>query len=247
MTGDPASSGSEIPSPKRPQPGRRGWVIAAVSTVAVAVVGATASALITPERIDGLFRSFGGAPAVATPSTTTSAPLAYKSVTSLDKALALEVPTAWAARDGAYDVTNFSGTAIITGTQVDSPVEFGEDGAYVGASAEFATKGQLVEASDDAITGFLESVVEELDWTLEGCVPAAASAFEKDGWFVDSRAWKDCASITGSRLWEIAMIPEDRSALVSIQVLLTPDAPAEIVDMVVSSLVVDARRLPTGT
>ncbi len=222
---------------------RRAWIVGAGSTVTIAVVGALASALITPERIDAFFPQADPSPSVAVTVPATPA-LAFKSATSLDKAIAFDVPTNWAARDGTYNATNFAGTAVITGTQVSATIPFGEDGAYVGASAEFATLSQLDVATDAVIEEFLESAVKDIDWSLEGCVPHAADRLVKDGWFVGSRVWKDCASIPGSRLWEIAMIPEDRSSLVSIQIALTASAPDDITLRLIDSLVIIASKLP---
>ena len=196
MSGEPSSEPATTP-PEPRRSSRRGWVIGAATTVGVALVGATASALITPERVDGFFGMFSDSP---TPSATPSVTAQFKTVTSLDKSITFEVPANWAARDGRYDVTTFAGSAVMTGTQVDRSIQFGEDGAYIGASGEFATLGQLTEASDEVIEGFLQSAVEELDWTLEGCVPAAAAPLLKDDWFVDSRVWKDCASIAGLKV-----------------------------------------------
>jgi hypothetical protein len=240
MAGETPGGASGRGSGKQHRSSRRGWIIGAASTLAVAIVGATASAVITPERIDAIFGSFGGTP----PPTPTPSIVAYKSVTSLDKAITMEVPDDWAARDGAYDVTEFTGSALITGTQVETPVEFGEDGAYVGASAEFARTAQFDVATDDVIEDFLQMSVDELDWTLENCVASAEEPFAKTGWIVASKAWDDCTSVEGTRLWQVAMVPDDRSSLVSIQVLLRPGAPGEIAAAIVESIVVDSDRLP---
>jgi hypothetical protein len=246
----PTAAHPPPPAPTSPAPSttrhpKRFYAIGAA--VLVAIVGATASAIITPERLDGLFAIFGGsAGAGVPPASTTPPPLETKNVASDDKALSFAIPAEWGARNGNYNVSPDAGSAVITGTQVDSPVEFGEDGAYIAVSREFATRTGLPGLASDDLRARADDLVGEADWTIDGCTASDEPTREKDGWQLATRYWEDCAQIPGSKLWEMVAIDDDGSVVVTMQVLLSADASAEIMDTIVESFTVDPRKLVSG-
>jgi hypothetical protein len=249
----PAHPSPATPSPAPPSPAapsttrhpKRFYAIGAA--ILVAIVGATASAIITPERLDGLFAIFGGsAGAGVPPASTTPPPLETKNVASDDKALSFAIPAEWGARNGNYNVSPDAGSAVITGTQVDSPVEFGEDGAYIAVSREFATRTGLTGLASDDLRARADDLVGEADWTIDGCTASDEPTREKDGWQLATRYWENCAQIPGSKLWEMVAIDDDGSVVVTMQVLLSPAASAEIMDTIVESFTVDPRKLVSG-
>jgi hypothetical protein len=144
---------------------RRNILLTVGSAVAVAILGATASAVITTDRIDAVF---GGGAVEKTPSPTPT-PISYKTVTSLDKSLSFSVPSTWSARDGSYDVTDDQGVAVITGTQVEKSISFQHDNAYVAASVDATSIDGTVRPSSGR-SAFLDAILDEGDWTKEGCI-----------------------------------------------------------------------------
>ncbi|WP_382306635.1 hypothetical protein [Herbiconiux sp. UC225_62] len=246
----PAAPGQPAPaSPATPAAARHPKRFYAIGgAVLVAVVGATASAVITPERLDGLFAMFGGGAGAGAATSASSTPpaLETKNVSSGDKALSFAVPAEWGARTGNYNVSPDAGTAVITGTQVDSPVEFGEDGAYIAVSEDFATRTGLTGLAADDLRARADDLVGEADWTIDGCVASDEPSREKDGWQLATRYWTDCAQIPDSKLWEMVAIDDEGTMVVTLQVLLSPDASPEIMDAIVGSFTVDPRKLPSG-
>lgn len=224
-------------------PSRRGrrWAVAIASAVALAVLGATASALITPERLNNLFGLFGSG-------------VSYKTVATSDGALTLDVPDTWAARDASYNVTPTAGSAILSGTQVRNPLQVLDEGAYAGASAD--ATGQMSMAGfpadpadpdfEQVAQAFGQAIVDEADWTQVGCTATKEPTRRVDGWVVASQAWKDCADTEGTRVWDIALVKGDGSVFAFLQVFLPSGRPASIVDTTLNSLLIDPRKLPTG-
>jgi hypothetical protein len=208
--------------------------------VAVAILGATASAVITTDRIDAVF---GGGAVEKTPSPTPT-PISYKTVTSLDKSLSFSVPSTWSARDGSYDVTDDQGVAVITGTQVEKSISFQHDNAYVAASVDATSIDGTVRPSSGR-SAFLDAILDEGDWTKEGCILGSEPARTKSGWLIESRYWIDCAAVRGQRVWEIAGFAEDGTAFLMMQVGLNPTSPASITDEILASVSPNPQTIPS--
>ncbi|SDZ16261.1 hypothetical protein SAMN05216554_2713 [Herbiconiux ginsengi] len=242
--GQPAPASAATPVAAR-HPKR---VYAIGGAILVAVVGATASAVITPERLDGLFAMFGGGAGAGVAASASSTPpgLETKNVSSGDKALSFAIPAEWGARTGNYNVSPDAGTAVVTGTQVDSPVEFGEDGAYVAVSKDFATRTGLAGLESTDLRARADDLVGKADWTIDGCIASDEPSREKDGWQLATRYWTDCAQIPDSKLWEMVAIDDEGTMVVTLQVLLSPDASPEVMDTIVGSFTVDPRKVASG-
>lgn len=222
---------------------RRGVLYGVGGAVGVALVGATASALITPERLDALF---GWSPATAgvTPTPVSDE---MKTITTGDNAVAVEVPDAWAARDSSYDTFPFAGSALLAGTQIDARITPTHDGLYLDASTTTPVEHGLADLTVEQRTAALKEYVAIAEWDKEGCVPGSEPARSRDGWLVVTRLWQDCVQTEGLRAWEIAALSDDAAVLVTMQITLRPQSGADIVDRIVASFAVDEAKLPSGT
>ena len=213
--------------------GRGKWYAIGAAAL-VAVVGATASAVITPERVDWFFGLFSGG------QTATE----FKTVSTRDGAITVDVPLNWLVAPGKWNQTAHPGTGIVAGTVIDGPVTgFVDDGAYLAASSEFAKPADLAGMSESETRDTLTEVLD-LDWTIQNCVRDTDVERSKRGWIVESTKWKDCRENTGQRLYEFAAVDADGTVLVIGQVSLVPGTPDVVVDRFFESFIIDVDELP---
>lgn len=214
--------------------GRGKWY-AIGAAVLVAVLGATASAVITPERVDWFFGLFSGG------QTATE----FKTVSTRDGAITVDIPQNWLVSQGGWNQTADLGTGIITGTDLEAPVTgFVEDRGYLGASSAVGDSGELAGMSSAETRAALKEVLD-LDWTIRNCVRDTDVERTKQGWMVESTKWKDCADNIGQRLYEFAAVDDDGTTLVIGQVSLMPGTPDAVIDRFFDSFIIDIDELPT--
>ncbi|MBM7503818.1 hypothetical protein ACFPER_10055 [Agromyces aurantiacus] len=211
--------------------------------VGVAVLGATASAVITPERIDALF---GRSDAAGATPTSTVAPIEYQTVQHTSGAIALDVPEEWGARDARWDVDEHPGAAMRVGFQIESVTPFGVDGAYAGASVASARAVDATSMSEPERRDWLRGYIVR-DWTVDGCVPRPDPGWEKAGWTLETTRWEDCASFEDSRLVEFAALHDDGEVVLVGQISLTAETPDAVAEHLIESIAVQAEKLPSGT
>jgi hypothetical protein len=239
------SSGAGPPPATRPTGERlrqrrinRRWY-AVGGAVGVAVLGATATAIITPERIDAIF---GGSTSVPSPTASPS-PIPYDIVSTSSGAITVDVPDDWGARDSVWNVTEDRGDALRTGKQFESEIAFHVDGAYLGASKAARSLAGATDLDESGRRTLLRSFIEA-DWSVEGCSTRPDPVWEKPGWLVEATRWEDCASLEGARLFEFAALDRDAEVLVVSQMVLVAGTPDEVVERYVQSFAVDPSKLP---
>ena len=232
----------EAPAPPTGRHRRPTRMVYAVGgAVGLAVIGATASALITPERIDAFFGAFGShAPPT---ETATSDAVAYKTVVSNDKAITVDIPAEWGANLSKWDWTMDPGSAVRTGVDTTGVIDFAQDTAYLGASAAAAEAEGAPAMTAAERRDWLRSYVE-LDWTIEGCVREPDPVWKRAGWTIEATRWKDCATYPGQRYFAFAATDEHGDVLVLAQMSLTDGTPDEIAVRYAESFVVDVDKLP---
>jgi hypothetical protein len=232
----------ETPAPPTARHRRPTRALYAVGgAVGIALIGATASALITPERIDAFFGAFGDHSG-PTP-TASAATVEYKTVVSNDRSITVDIPTEWGANLARWDVSQYPGSALRTGIDTSDLVDFAEDGGYLAASAATAVAAGAPAMSSAERRDWLRSYVE-LDWTIEGCVRQPDPVWERSGWTIEATRWKDCAAYRGERYFEFAATDEDGDVLVIAQVSLSDGTPDAVAERYVESFVVDLDKLP---
>ena len=246
---------SAIPPPTEakavapPTPAKKRLRAAVGGVIGAAVVGALATALITSERVDGFFNWVGAGFASPAPTSETTE-LATKTVSSVDKVFTLDVPEDWSVGLSTFDVFDEDylnvGSGIFTGEDLNAGVDFDKSGAYLGASTYAAEKLGLVGASRSKISEWADDFADEFDWTIDGCTLTNQKVPERDGWIVEGRIWKDCASNGGMRLIEIFAVPEGGEFLVCMQINLLESDPDEVTETLVESLAILESRLPPG-
>ncbi|WP_169583656.1 MULTISPECIES: hypothetical protein [Microbacterium] len=232
---------TEPPAPPTGRPSHRGRWTAIIGAVAVAVLGATAAAVITPERVDAIFGMLNPAP-TASPSATVA--LATHSVSSADGALTVDVPEDWSAQRSRWNVTEDPGTALLLGTALDRYVDFRNDGAWIGASRDIVVAADVAAMAPRDRAEWLDGFVD-LDWSIDGCVPVNEQPRERSGWTVATRVWKECAATKGQRMLEFAAMPENAEVLVIAQVSAHGQTADEVFDVIFDSFVVEPEKVPT--
>lgn len=239
-----SSGGAPAPAPKTS--GGRKFFYAIAGTAAAAILGATASALITPERFDAIFGTSGKSETAVSTSSPSPTPfhVQTKTISTQDGALSVKVPAAWPARDARFSDSTVVGTAVFSGTDVTTGITFTDDGVWIGASFDLADRELLSSLDREAREAVANRYANEFDWASEGCIVSHEPARTKDGWLIVTKHWVDCAATEGFKLWEIAALNDAGTIMVRSQIALTPGAPVEIVDYVVSSFAVDESRLP---
>jgi len=225
-----------------PGPSRRTTAIGGV--VIVAIVGAIATAIITPGRLDQLIGMF------VSPAAPTSidAPLRYKTITSPDGAIALEVPATWvmsgASWNSPIDGVLDTGTAVFSGPEITSRITHGKDAVYIGASASAANRLQFESASGAELSSWLRAQADEPDWSLDNCVLSSDAVPPIRDWIVEARVWKGCGSLDGVRLWEAYAVDPSGRFVAVIQIELAPGTSDDVARHIVGSLVVVEKKLP---
>lgn len=236
-----ANNASAPPPPAGEKPSHRGRWTAIVGAIGVAVVGATAAAVITPDRIDAIFGAFNPAPtATASPSPTA---LQMQSVSSADGGLTLEIPESWSYRPSRWNVNEDAGTGLLVGTQLFGSMDFRNDGGWVGASTEILRTAQVADMTVSEREQWIDAFID-VDWTIEGCIPVNDQPVERTGWMIASRTWKECGSTNGQRMVEFAALSDDLKVLVIGQISLTEDVTDEVFPAIVSAFVVIPDKLP---
>ena len=222
---------------------RRKTVLTAVATtVGVAVVGATASALITPELFSGWLHP--------TP-TPTPAALEFKTVSTSNDAVTVTVVDEWMVLDGTYDVVlggdTDLGSALNAGTRIDSGTSWNDDWLYVAASSDASLRLGLADQSDAELADWVLEEARAPDWTRENCVLTEGPELEKSDWVIGHADWKNCGTVEGSRFWEIVAVSPDRSVVVVIQSALAPGTPDAAMLAILEGLAVNPAKLPHAT
>lgn len=223
-----------------PRPRRRAAVIAVGSVLGTAIAGASAAALITPERVDQFFGMFGGAPD----------PVDYKTVTDADRSVSLEVPSDWIVVDAPYDVdaggVREPGAALLAGDGVGDGTDWGESAVYIGASTVTASRYALPELTPAERMAILGTLADEADWSIDDCLHANDALTLPTGFTGVSTSWDDCAQTDGMRLWEIYASSDDGAVLLFLQIYLPPGVDASLARHMVETLTVTRSEIPSA-
>lgn len=242
---EPDSSADRPASPPVPvRPSHRGRWTAIIGAVAVAVLGATAAAVITPERIDTLFGLW--APAASPSATPLDSTAPTQSVATQAGSLTLEIPEDWSSRESRWNVSEDAGAGLLVGTQVKSVIDFRNDGAWIGVSSEITRSSDVAAMSPAARSDWLDSFVD-VDWSREGCIPVRSEVPARAGWQLATRSWKECNSTQGQRMLEFAALSDELDLLVMGQISLTDETGDDVFELIVQSFVVSPDKLPTTT
>jgi hypothetical protein len=202
-----------------------------IGVVATAVVGALATAIITPESLRSWF-------------TGDEQSVEYHRVDTLDGTLAFEVPAAWAANDSDFD--EFDGTVgpgLTAGIDPSLPENSVQSKAFLGASR--VRTGDLGTGAE--LSAALTERLHADDWTLDGCTFDGESSLEtEDGLRGPYRIWRGCSS-TDLSLYEAWLAPADGSYVAVVQVQVTGDGADEIAEHVLATVQVRPERLEEGS
>ena len=240
------TDGGSAEEPPSPEPTRaraltsKGTVIG--TTVLTAVVGALATAIISPERIDRLFGA-GDAERDRPP------PISYKRVAERTGAVSVRVPDSWAVTTSRYEgvdgVTDGSGRALRTGPDPTSTVPSTQEVAWVGASRTAPEELGLLDLTDDAARTLLQDQIDGLDYRDMGCTRTDDHLLDLAAtWVTAVAVWEGCGAVEDWRVWEVAMLAKDRRSLVTVQIGLSPSTPDEVAEQLVESVTVVPSQLP---
>lgn len=220
--------------------GRNKTLTVVGTTVLTAVVGALATALISPERVDRVLGT-------SAPSTTAPDPegITYKPATSPDGALSVRVPQEWPAAPATFN-DQWSGEGLVgVGVRAGdlSPDMYDTDYIYASAASASSNGLDLTALSDAQLRAQLEKEAYQ-DWTRDGCRPATTQVEVPAAWVAAVQAWDGCAGVDGMRVWDARLVSSNRQVISSLQVLLLANTPIEVVEEAFDSLAVQEARLP---
>jgi hypothetical protein len=242
-----ASPASERrPTHKRPKAAgarrrRRNALWAVGSVCGTALAGAVATAIITPESIQGLLP---GSSASSASTSVSAQPVSYKRVENRSGALALDVLEAWSAGDSTLDVDGtVVGPGLTAGPDPSLPVNTTESRAFLGAQL-MSTNG--TSPSDGEWQDVKARVVRDLrlrDWTLDHCEFDREKKFEReDDVQIIYRVWRNC----GQRpqvMYDGVALPSGGSYVAYVQVQLSKEVDEGVAEHVLESLRVLPERL----
>ncbi|WP_344738111.1 hypothetical protein [Microbacterium awajiense] len=224
---------------------------AALGVIGVAVAGALATAIITPERLDWALGLLATPDPSASPVQETAQSVQFKRVTTSDSALAFDVPEDWlvvAARwnyeiDGVLD----EGSAGIAGHSPADWVDWGEDGVWLGASVDAATRLGLPGAGHETSAAWVREQVRLNDyWLDQGCVLSSMHPAPPDGVVGEVVVWENCAGTAGVRLWELWSVLDAGEAIVLAQLTMTSETSDEAAARIISSIVIAPDRIASA-
>lgn len=215
------------------------------------MAGALATAIITPERLDWALGLFSPSDPSASPVAETSPPVEFKRVSSSDSALAFDVPDDWlVVRAGwNYEVDGVldEGSAGIAGDSPGDSFDWGEDGVWVGASVDAATRIGLPGSDQDTFSAWVDEQVRVNDyWLDQGCVLSSMHPDPPEGVVGEVVVWEDCAGTTDVRLWELWSVLDSGEAIVLAQLTMTADTSDESAAHIISSIVVVPDRVASA-
>lgn len=244
----PPDSTDPAPTPNRR---RRRVGQAALGVVGVAVAGALATAIITPERLDWALGLFSPTAPSASPSIETVESVEFKRVTTGDSALAFDVPGDWLVINASwnYEVEGVldEGSAGLAGDSPRDSNDWGEDGVWVGASVDAATRIGLPGAEPETLSAWAREQVRLNDyWIEQGCVLSSMSPDLPAGVVGEVAVWENCADTAGIRMWELYSVLDSGEAVVLAQLVMTADTTDEMAARIISSIVVVPNRVASA-
>ncbi len=233
--------------------------------IKIAVVGAVATVVTTALLSGGTWRSvigwFGEDAESASQSRTTdssgpsastsTAPVAMKTVRSSDGAITLQVPTSWGYSRAGWnlDFAGFvdPGSALRAGAGegVSSTKGYSIETYYLGASAGTAERLGLPGRDEKELRTYLTTLVRYLDWTIDGCVLEEEGELDVDGYLTVFRRWSGCAGFSHMSMWEVFAVTTSGDLLVSSQ-LQTGEVPVEGQRELLTGWLVRPERIPSG-
>lgn len=210
----------------------------------MAVVGAIAAAVITPDRLASLFPDRTTASSAATVE-----PVSYKSAVSPDGAVTLDIPKSWGTLRGRYNITydghSDVGSAFNVGTNPQGGTDYGKDGAYVGVSREAADRANFSSMSGQEKRTWIERQMAADDWTIDGCVLTARTLPGKAGWYLVSAYWKDCLGVPGNDQWNVIGISNDNTTVVDMELDKSPAVSDATLRHIVATFAIQPSKIPS--
>ena len=217
---------------------------AAAGVMAAAFVGAVATAIITPDRINHLFRL----PANASVTETTHSDVRYRTVTDRHGAISMSVPASWATLQGRFDVSfdgvQDKGVALNAGTDPQQGSLYGVDGVYVGASSATSTRLRMNDWSKSEVLAWATEQNEVSDFTLDSCVLTPRRVASPPGWITASRVWDNCLGKEGWSVFDIVGVSPDRRVVVVVDLRKSQAMPDAVLIKVAKSVAVQVEHLP---
>jgi hypothetical protein len=225
---------------------RRGILTASASIIAAAVVTAIATAIITPERVDALFR-FGSSPSPATVPPTIR-PIGFKEITNITGAISMSVPSIWAHIEGTYDVTydgvSDKGAALVAGTNPQNGTAYGVDGVYLGDSSDTSKRLAISDWSASQPLSWETQQDDVPNYGGDGCILTARQLPAPKGWVIASRIWEDCEGKSGFSAYEMFGTPPDRSFVVALDMRSDTRTESSVFEHVARSIAVQPNLVP---
>lgn len=209
----------------------RNAAIAIGSIVLASVLGAIATALITPETFRG--GSSNSAQVATSPEPT---PPGLITKRHPDGGLTVDVPQDWPVGRARYNPLLKPGTE--RGTSMDLGPGMGQAVPGVTRITVAAGRGLVAEVgvTTENRQEVLRDTLASWDWTIDGCVLRQDEVFRNVQMEGQLRHWTGCHGLAESHLWEVMALTNDGHAVMVAQMQhrddLTPELAARILDSV---------------
>lgn len=231
------------PPPPDPRRGRSGTLknagIALGSIVLASVLGAVATALITPET----FRGFGAGPARETATPIPADPVFLVPKHHPDGGLSVDVPEDWPVARAEYNPLlkpqAGQGTSMSLGPD-SGHLRAGGTRMAVAAGRDLVTELGVTPANKQQV---MRDTVAHLDWTVDGCVLREDEEFRSVQMEGQLRHWTGCDGLSKSHLWEVIALTNDGAAVAVVQLQHMDDVSEDQATRILDSVRVQPAQL----